>query len=322
MDTSFFTPKHVLAVAGIGVVVLVIAGFLVGGLNSGPRNLLRGDTALLDKMGGVPSSGGVMRDRYQTDEVGIAAEEQMVPSPGFIGSDAKVADRKVVKSGNLSLLVTDVESSASAVQNLAVRLGGFTSDARVWEVSAGMKSGSVTIRVPAARFGEATDEIKKIAAKVENESQTADDVTENFVDLEARLGSLQAQEVEYLKILKRAENVQDILTVTQYLSSVRSQIEQLQGQLQYLSGQVDMSTISVSFRAEADVEVFGIRWRPLYVAKDAFRNMLEGLTRYIDGIIYFALFLPVLLLWLGTFGLGIFVIWRIIRRFTNRKPAL
>src|SRR3989344_8164480 len=168
MNTSFFTPKHVLTVAVSGIAVLVIAGFWVGGLNSGPRNLLRGNTALFGKMGGAPSSGDVMRDRYQTNEVGIAAEEQMEPSPGFIGSDAKGTDRKVVKSGNLSLLVTDVESSASAVQNLAVRLGGFTSDARVWEVSAGMKSGSVTIRVPAARFGEATDEIKKIAAKVEN----------------------------------------------------------------------------------------------------------------------------------------------------------
>lgn len=232
-------------------------------------------------------------------------------SPVFREGD--LTQRKVVKNGSLSLIVKSAEDAATKIQSVAERMGGFVGDSNIYEVSSGIKSGSVTIRVPAQKFEEAMAEVKKLAVKVERETVNARDVTEQYVDLEARLKNFRAEEEQYLGILKRASDINDILQVTQRLHSVRSQIEQIQGQLQYLSRQIDMSSITVSLTSEADIEVFGIRWRPLFVAKQALRSMFSGITGYMDIMIRLVIFIPVLLLWLATIGVGVWIVWRIIR---------
>lgn len=227
--------------------------------------------------------------------------------------EGELTKRKVVKNGSLSLLVKNAEQVAQTVQTLAERLGGFVQSSQVYEVSEGVKAGSVTVRVPAYRFQEAVSGMKALAVKVEREDSNTSDVTEQFIDLEARLKNLKAQEEQFLEIMKQSKNVQDTLQVASHLGSIRGQIEQIQGQLQYLSRQVDMSTITVSLTAEADVEVFGIKWRPLFVAKLAFRDMLSGLTKYTDTMIRFLVQLPVILLWLATITIFLFIGWRIIQ---------
>lgn len=236
-------------------------------------------------------------------------------------AEGELTQRKVIKTGSLSLLVKKAEEVAGEIRELAARLGGFIADSRIYEVSANVKSGSVTIRVPADRFDEAMDGVKKLAVKVERENVSASDVTEQFIDLEARLKSLRAEEAQYLEIMKRAYAVEDTLQVAERLSSVRGRVEQIQGQLQYLSRQIDMATITVSLTAEADLEVFGLRWRPLFVAKQAFRNMLSGLTSYADSLIWFVFRLPIILLWLTTILLILLGVWKLGRRIWLRLFA-
>lgn len=232
-------------------------------------------------------------------------------TPSDVIPEGELTQRKVIRNGSLELLIKKAEETAENIKVLAERLEGFVQYSQIYEVTTEIKSGTVTIRVPANKFNEAVSEIKKLAVKVESESVNASDVTEQFVDLEARLKNLRAEEEQYLQILKRAVTVEDTLKVTQYLSSVRSQIEQIQGQLQYLSRQVDMSSITVSLTEEADVEVFGIRWRPLFVIKQSFRNMLTNLTKYADAMIGFIFNIPVLLFWLGTYGVGALLVFRV-----------
>lgn len=227
--------------------------------------------------------------------------------------EGELTQRKVIKNGSISILVKKAEETAESIKSIAKDLEGFVSESRVYEVSSGVKSGRVTIRIPADRFDEAIEKVKELAVKVENESVSASDVTEQFIDLEARLKNLRAEEEQYLEIMKRAWTVEDTLKVSQRLSAVRGQIEQIEGQLKYLSRQVDMSTISVSLTSEADIEVFGIRWRPLYVAKQSFRTMLTGFTGYVDTMIRFAFGLPVLLVWLVTLGAAVLVGYKVIR---------
>lgn len=230
--------------------------------------------------------------------------------PSLLG-DTNVEDRKITKNGSLSLIVEDADIVADDIQSLAERLGGFVSNVNIYEVSADTKSGSINIRVPADKFDDAIGEIKKLAIKVENENVGTRDVTEQFVDLEARLKNLRAEEGQYVLIMKDAENVEEILKVTDYLSRVRSSIERYEGQFNYLSRQIDMSAISVSLMEEADIEVFGIRWRPLFVVKQAFRNMLTGFTGYADSVIGFIFYIPVLIIWGISISIIVYVVWKI-----------
>ncbi len=254
----------------------------------------------------APSSGGAGEF---SQEMGSTESYREINS-GNQTSQNSAIDRKVIKNGSLSLIVGKAEEAAEKLKGIATQFKGFINSANIYEVADGMKTGSVTIRLPADQFDAAVAEIKKLAIKVERENLSASDVTDQFVDLEARLRNLKAGESQFLEIMKRAVTVEETLKVQRELNSVRGQIEQVQGQLTYLSRQIDMSTITISLTSEADVEVFGFRWRPLFTIKQAFRNMVTGLAGYIDSIVRILFYLPVLILWLGTLLLAIILGWR------------
>ncbi len=253
---------------------------------------------------------------YGGEDQGVKVSEEQVIEEG------ELTERKVVRNGSLSLLVEKAEEAAEEIRNIADSVDGYVSHSRIYEASEGVKSGTITIRVPADRFDQTVQEIKKLALKVENEQESARDVTEEFVDLEARVNNLRAEEAQYLELMERADSVEEILKITSRLSSVRSQIERIEGRLKYLSDQVEMSSIQVSLTSEAEIEVFGIRWRPLYTVKKSFKGMISGLTGYANSMITFVFALPVILLWLGSVALLAFVsvkvfIW-ILHKLKNR----
>jgi len=273
---------------------------------------------------GIENPLGARRDPVSGLTQALLGEEVKSPSVGVSSkesggvSEGQMTQRKIVKNGSLSLLVKKAEEIAQGIKSTAEKLGGFVVDSQIYEVSQGVKSGTITVRVPADRFKEAFEEIKRLGVRVERESESSRDETEQFIDLEARLKNLRAEEKQYLEILDRAKTVEEILQVSQPLNLVRGNIEQIEGQLKYLSRQVDMSTITVSLTAEADVEVFGIRWRPLFVLKQAFRNTVSGLTGYIDTMVSFILYLPILVLWVGTLVFLGAIVWRVFKLVRSR----
>lgn len=141
-------------------------------------------------------------------------------------------------------------------------------------------------------------DVKRLATTVENESVEVRDVTREYIDVDAHLRNAKAEEAQYLQILKRATTIKDTLDVTEKLSDVRGRIEQLQGEMNYLSSQIAMSTLEISLHAEAEAEVSGIHWRPLRQAKIALGEMLSGLGDWADSVIAFVINLPLILVWL------------------------
>ncbi len=242
--------------------------------------------------------------------VGVASENPVYAPQA---PEGVLTQRKIVKNGSLSLLVKKAEETADRIAKIADDFKGFVSYSGIYEVSEGVKAGTITIRVPADKFNEALVKIKDLAVKVQSEESNSSDITEQFVDLESQLKNLQAEEQQYLIILKQAVRVQDILDVSQRLFEVRNSIEQIQGQLKYMSEQVDMSTISVSLTSESEVKIFGLYWRPLANLKQSLRKMFEGLTGYADALVKFIFALPVLLLWLVSVGVIAFLGWKVLR---------
>lgn len=278
--------------------------------------------------GGLSAGQAGSRDYEVSDSFTPAPMASMPGSSGSALSSKKSAEktsqatapapRKVVKDGSLSILVKKAEETAEKIKTIAAELDGFVDEVDIKNVSETSKSGSVVIRVPADNFDEAMVKIKELAIKVDKESISATDVTEAFVDLEARLKNLKAQEAQYLKILDQAKKIEDILNVSSQLSYIRGEIERFEGKIKYLSSQVDMSSITALLTEEADVQLFGIRWRPLFVLKQSVRNMLSGLSGYADSMIAFVFFLPTMALWLATFVAGFWVA-RKIYRFVKHK---
>ena len=104
---------------------------------------------------------------------------------------------------------------------------------------------TVTIRVPQAQFFTALDKLQSLGT-VQSQNVTSQDVTEQFIDLQARLKSSQLEEQSLQALLDKAQTVSDIISIQEQLTQVRSQIESLQGQINYIQNRVDMATITVT----------------------------------------------------------------------------
>jgi hypothetical protein len=221
------------------------------------------------------------------------------------------ADRKMVRNSSLDLVARNPADTAEKIRQLAERLGGFLVKSVINGQDA--QSAFLAVRVPAERFEEARAEIRKLGVRIDSERVEAQDVTRQYVDLDARLRNLRVEEAQYLSIMKRANTVKDTLDVSEKLSTVRGQIEQQQAEFRALSRQVETVAINVSLHTEAEAQVFGLHWRPLYQLKLAMRDGLNDLGNYVAAMAGFVFLLPTILLWLMTILLGAAAAWRILR---------
>lgn len=305
-----------LGVLGVGLFLFVF--FQNTPFGGSPEAGYGGDYAMTESAGlSSYDAGPSANDGGGYVSKGRVADNGFTPPAVDYGNNS-ITDRKVIRNGSLSLIVDSVEKSVLQIKVVTADVKGFVANSNIYEVSDDTKAGSVTVRVPAETFDNVVERIKEIAVKVEGESSDARDVTEEFVDLEAQLKNLRAEEEQYLEIMEEARKIEDILNVSQRLSDVRGRIERIEGQLKVLNSQIDMSTLTISLTSEADIEVFGIHWKPLFEIKQALRDMLDGGKEYLNAMIAFIFYLPVLALWVVT-TLVIAVIGFRILRFVWRR---
>jgi hypothetical protein len=149
----------------------------------------------------------------------------------------------------------------------------------------------VTLRVPAGQIQDALKQIKARAIKVDNESISGQDVTQEYTDNESRLRNLRATETELLALLTTAREktgkAEDVLAIFRELTSIREQIEMLQGRQQYLDTMTAMATISVDISPEPiEKPVVEPGWKPLKTLRDAFRALTETGKFIVDALIW------------------------------------
>jgi hypothetical protein len=253
-------------------------------------------------------SGGGGGDSDKADRVNVALASS--------GQPDALDTRKIIRNGSLDLLVGDVGQSVVKIGSIVNGVGGFIEKST--QINSSGRSASVTVRVPAARLDQVISQIKSLASSVDRESVEVRDVTREYIDLDARLRNAQAEEAQYLLILKRATTIKDTLDVTEKLSDVRGRIEQKQAEMKFLAAQIDMSTLEISLHAEAAAAVAGIHWRPLRQAKIAVSEMVSGLTDWVDSVIAFFINLPLIAVWFLSLVTLVVVAIRILRFLWRR----
>lgn len=282
----------------------------------------KGNEKFMSMEESAPSLGGVYMDMAQDSVAYEGASRNAMSSliaPMEPSGAPDVADRQVIRVGNLSLVVLDVEASIENIKEIVLAEDkGFVAESSVQQVSDDTKSGWITVRVPSGQFEDVMTAIKEIAEKVESENVRLDDVTKQLVDMEARLVNLRAQEEQYRKILETADTVEETLMVTDSLNRVRYEIESLDNQVKTLGEQVNFSTISVSLVDQGDVEVFGIYWKPLVQVKQALRGALENATASVDFLFVILFNLPLILIWGALLGGVAWGGWRLLQRVWDR----
>jgi len=261
-----------------------------------------------------------------TETTSVGAEAVSDEDRAFTVNLEVAQDRKVIRQAQLQLEADDTRAAFDRVVALAETAGGFVADATVHPVEGEEDQPMVTmtLRIPASELSATMTAIKGSVEKVVSESQGAQDVTAEYIDLEARLTNLEALEVELRALLAEVRqqpeaDPEKLLQVFNEISTVRGEIEQIQGQLNYLDDVVDLATLSIGLSpTPAVVPIVEDTWEPVEVARDALRSLVGGLQGVADWAISFALYtLPMLLLVLGIPGLIAFAGYRQWRR---RRP--
>src|SRR5213593_2243068 len=227
---------------------------------------------------------------------------------GFSGNAASAPDKgipTVVVSGDRNLILTakidmrskDPWATSDRAQAIATGLGGDVLNLSQ-SGTADTRSASLTIRVPSARFGDALQQLKSLDGEVQTSGVSAQDVTDQFVDLQARLTAKQAEEQRYLAILNRANTIDEILKVDGSLANVRTQIEQLTAQINSIKNRTEFSTISMSISTLSILpgDTTGKAWDPAKTVGRALAALGAMMQVFADAVIWLVVFgwLPLL----------------------------
>ncbi len=161
------------------------------------------------------------------------------------------AERKIIRNADLQLETDAPEEAQKKIAQIVEAKGGFV----VESTQSGSSKDATTrdvvtviARVPAAKFEESLGEIRQTASRVVVETVKRQDVTEEFIDVEARLKAKKALEEQFLEIMKRSNSVADALNVQRELANVRGEIEQIEGRKRFLENQSSLSTIKITLK--------------------------------------------------------------------------
>ena len=235
------------------------------------------------------------------------------------GETAEAADRKIIRNAEITIEVPSTTAAQHEVTSIAESHGGFvvTSEAKQRESNDPAQRTldiKLVVRVPSNQFGRAFDEIKKLAGNTPSENVTSQDVTEDFIDLEARIKTQKALEVQFLEIMRQANKISDALEVQRQIAEVRTDIEKLEGRKRFLENRSSLSTINVNIQTPKPV---------IAVTESGFRQSLreavsDSISLASDLVLFFARFLimmaPVALFVLLPSGLMIRYLWRRAKR--------
>lgn len=264
------------------------------------------------------------------DEAGFAADSDVAGNAtgeSFDQQGGVPQERLIIRTADLSITVDDTPETIDDIAGLASGMGGFVVSSNTYQSFEESYGGNITVRVPAERFDEALDAIKDMAVEVNNETISGQDVTEEFVDLEARVNNLKAAEAQLQEIMENAQDTEDVLAVYNQLTQTRGEIEVLEGRMNYLRDSARLSTINVNLEPNIITQPVDVRWRPGETLKLALERLGRTMADVVDFLINFVIVVLPTLIVLGlVFGIIIapvyFVgrgMWRRARRRRSER---
>ncbi len=166
-----------------------------------------------------------------------------------------VTERKLIKKGEISFETKSISSTKAFLQKTVNAYKGYISNEKI-ESYRTNPTEVLTIRIPSIHFDTLISKIGRRVGEFDSKKIDIDDVTAEFVDVEARLKNKKQLEEKYQELLKKAANMEDILKIEKEISSIREDIESTEGRLRYLSSQVGYSTLTVTYYEEKPASGF------------------------------------------------------------------
>jgi hypothetical protein len=245
---------------------------------------------------------------------GLQVQGQSVAEP--------VPGPMIIRTAQLTVVIQNLDTARAQVDKIVQRYSGYVGDLTVSAPSDGPRKLTATLRVPSTQLDAALAELKKLG-HVESETQNGQDVTAQYVDLEARLSNSRNTEKRLLELLSnRTGKLSDVLEVETELSRVREEIERMEGERRLIAKQVEYATLTATVTEEYKAPA---RALPESLST-RFRNAgVDGYQSVVNFIIGVALFLisdgPMLVVWILILLLPARWAWRKYRKY-RETPSI
>ena len=220
-----------------------------------------------------------------------------------------IEEKKIQRNANLSIEVKNLDDSINKLNEIILLLNAEIISSNKGGADFGQPYSNIRIRVASNNLNSAIGEFKKLATKIISENVYTNDVTEEFIDTEARLNIMKSTEDRFNLLLSKSETVEEIIQVEKELMRIRGDIESLEGRLNYLSKTTDTSEINLNLNEK--IPVTGESWKINESFTSALQNLSSFAKNLADFLINVIVFIPFII------ALAILII--IIRRFTKKK---
>ncbi|MFD2570326.1 DUF4349 domain-containing protein [Spirosoma soli] len=241
----------------------------------------------------------------------LSAPEQEAPPTAVEESVQPTvpATRKIVRNAQLRIRVSDFNASGKAIEQAVRQVNGQVANSNETKSDNSIEN-ALTVRVPADRLDAFIDLVLKESIFTDTKTITAEDVTRRYVDVEARIKSKKAVEETYLKLLKQAKSVADVLKVQEQLARIQEEREVQEAELRQLKNEIALSTVNLTYYQQTETALRPEE--PFY--RQIAHNLADGfrlVSSVLVGVFYFV---P-----LGLVVAG--VIWLVSRWRRQRRKA-
>ncbi|MDQ6602649.1 MAG: DUF4349 domain-containing protein [Chloroflexota bacterium] len=285
-----------------GIVVIALVAVMIVGRHHGTSttDTIRTSTTTSQPSGiavVAPTAAAARSAPAGTTAAGNAATGSR-PASGSAPSDAttilnaplprQVIDQKIIRNGSLSITAKNVAETQDAIWKLASEYGGVVLTSNTSGTDENVRA-DISFRVPSERFRDAMDRVRGYAVKVEKEQSSAQDVTEDYVDLQARQRTLEATTLQLQTLLGKATTVDETLKVQAQLNNVQSDLERIKGKLNYYDARTAFSTITVSILPVSPTKPEPVtpvaKWSLGHSIHEAWNRSVNGLQNVVDALI-------------------------------------
>ncbi|WP_105000503.1 DUF4349 domain-containing protein [Aureicoccus marinus] len=224
--------------------------------------------------------GGGSSEGVPNSEISMV-EEFKAPSNSPVQETDQVvqSERMLIRNGRLEFETENLEATSQQIQSAVKKYQGYMGSEQSYNTER-RQSTTVNVRIPSRSFDGFIEDISGGVEQFDVKDISARDVTEEFLDVEARMKNKKELEARYQEILKKAQNVKEILEIEREINSLRSDIESMEGRLNYLKNQVSLSSIQITYYKETPkVTAFGKEF------SNGFRSGWRNLVWFLVGLV-------------------------------------
>jgi Domain of unknown function (DUF4349)/Putative zinc-finger len=332
-----FARPYVWAFAGLGLVALlaVVSIRSFYGAREGANFPSERATELSAPAGGRPNGykswlskdnpsleqAEAFRDVKKAENASAGAEAWDAPAPvapASVGDELKAPENvgpMIVETASLTILAKNFDEASAAIEKLAAAHGGYVEKLDAKAQTGNARELTASLRIPTKQLDGFLADLRKLG-HVEDENRENEEVSDQYVDLQARLRSARATEQRLIELLgTRTGKLQDVLEAERELARVRGEIESMQGQSALLVHRVNYATVQVSLSEEYR-QVLGSG--KISTGTKIRNALVEGFSNLEDGAVALLVFLfavgPSLLFWLAILLVPGWFVWKRIRR--------